>query len=410
MKNILRLAIILSTLSAHAATYEAASGTFTDYQDAPAYKAILSQLKLHGEFKGKDAPVAPKLEPKKNEVSRGKQLVEEAKARNRAILAQKRADSKAQDEASENLPTLDQWKKEVSDTHQAWLKEIADQRAIWKHEQDVFLGRVKEYQQNTFTIPAPKEKIIEKPVPVEAIPDVHIVKSAFSVPVRDQENRPTCAAFAGVRAAEILLAQNGVVKDLSEQYFYWASKPKCQSGPCEEKGSWVTPGYKFSEAQSSEDIPLEGSCGYKAQSVAHNETQVPLETGCQSGVAKILDFLGVKTLVDIIESMKKNIPVIMSARLTTNFYFNEGLVTFADSRKSAGQKMDMHSLGHAFLVVGVMELPEKLKATEGNYCLVVSNSWGKGWGAGGHSCLTEKWLTANRSDNTFIGLRKVALK
>ena len=55
------------------------------YQDAPEYQAILGQLKLQGDFsdKSKPGPVVP-VDKK---MSRGEQVVAEAKARNKAFIA-----------------------------------------------------------------------------------------------------------------------------------------------------------------------------------------------------------------------------------------------------------------------------------------------------------------------------------
>jgi len=269
---------------------------------------------------------------------------------------------------------------------------------------------VKEYEAATYTIPAKPEKIVEKPVVQNDVPDAYIVNGAFSIPIRDQGPRATCASFAGIRAVEIVLAQHKLEKDLSEQYLYWASKPTCQKAPCSQRGSWITRGYEYSMEQSKVDIPTEISCAYQTKMESSNDTHVPLTPGCSSGVAQVLEFARAKTLSDVIASVKKNVPIVMSAALTTNFYFNSGLVTLAEAQKNSAQKQDQHTQGHAFLAIGVMELPEKLRATEGAYCLVIANSWGKGWGAGGYGCLTEKWLTKYRSDNTFVGPTKVAFQ
>lgn len=397
--------IVAFTFSASAAVYQTVSGE-SDFRSAPEYQALLNQIKLQGGFEQKESNPPTKVEPA--QMTRGKMLVEEAKARNRAAIAKRRNEDKEREDTNSKLSTLDQWKAEVKETNQAWLKEIQDQRLQWKKEQDIFLGRVKVYQEATYVIPAKPEKIVEKKVPTERVPEAFIVSDAFKVPIRDQQGRATCASFAGVRAIEILLAQNKLDKDLSEQYLYWASKPTCQKSPCSQKGSWVTRGYDFSKSQERYDIPLENSCPYEVRPVSTNETQVPLPQSCAQGVAQVLDYARARTLAEVVETIKKNIPVVMSASLTTNFYFNEGLITFEESKKNSKSKNDIHSQGHAFLVVGVMELPEKIKSTEGNYCLVVANSWGRGWGAGGYGCLTEKWITTYRSDNTFVGPTKVS--
>lgn len=377
------------------------------YQDAPEYQAIMAQLKPYGEFTSKEVPVQDSEKPKV--LSRGELMVEEAKAKNRARLAEMYKNEKAKSENTDNMTELEKWKKEERETLNQWKKESKDLLDQWKREQEIFLGRLKVYKENTFVLPVKTEKIVEKKVPVEAIPDVHVINGAFKVPVRDQLSRPTCVAFAGIRAMEILLAQNNVDQDLSEQYLYWAGKPKCQVAPCTEKGSWIREAYSFSQKKSEIDVPIESNCSYQGQSIASNETQIPLSSGCMNGSAKISSFEEVRTLADVITKLKLNIPVVVAAKLTENFYKNKGLITFADS-ESTGKKLDAHALGHAFLAVGVIELPAKLRGTEGDYCLIVANSWGKGWGAGGYACITQKWFETMRQPSPFIALTKVIVK
>ena len=378
-----------------------------NYQDAPEYQAIFTHIKSFGEFSDKNPVVDKTPAPAPKTMSRGQQAVEEAKARNRAILAEQ--NKKAKEEPTEELSQLEKWKKEEKETLQTWKKESQDMLKQWRKEQDIFLGRIKVYQENTFVLPVKKEVIIEKKVAPNNLPDVHIVNGAFQVPIKDQYNRATCSAFAGVRALEVLLAQNKNEKDLSEQYFYWASKPKCHTSPCTEKGSWVNSALNYSKTQKMLDIPNESNCSYRGDHEDKNETQIPLGPECKMGQVKVEAYESVRTLADTIEKLKNNIPVIMAAKLSPNFYKNPGLVTLADSTKDVGIKLDGHSMGHAFLGVGVMELPEKLKATEGSYCIVIANSWGKGWGAGGYACLTENWLAKFRQPAPFVAVNKISI-
>lgn len=369
--------------------------------DREVMKAIMKAFEPYGKFAPKEAPVETKPQP----LSRGQQMIEEAKAKNRAALA-------AQKTKSEETPKkegLDAWKAEVKKTQEGWKKEVRDQRLIWQKEQEIFLGRVKQYQSSTFEIPAPKIEIIEKKVSLSDIPEYHVVNAAFNIPVKDQGPRATCSAFAGIRAMEIILAQNNLTESLSEQYFYWASKPNCQSSPCTEKGSWITTGLSYSQKQAFPDIPKSDACPYVSTTDLKNETHLPLKSSCLSGGAKVESYEEVRTLSEVIEKIKKDIPVIMAAKLTPNFYINQGLITLEDSTKKIA-KMNAHSLGHAFLAVGVVELPEKLRAKEGNYCLILANSWGQGWGTGGHSCATENWLLKYRQPSPFLTVTSVGLK
>jgi hypothetical protein len=394
---------LCATPSSFAGPLSSVSGNYK-YEEAPEYQVILGQIKSQGEFLQKTSPV-----PVKKTMSRGELIVAEAKARNKALIAQQTSDAKAAKENTDHLSDLDRLKLEDKNIREGWKKEIIEQRKIWKREQDIFLGRIKIYKENTFEIPVKKEVILEaKTIP--QLPTVHIVNAAFEVPIRDQFARPTCSAFAGIRALEVLLAQNNLDHDLSEQYFYWASKPDCQRSPCGSKGSWVNSAFRYSQKHTEIDIPLENNCAYQTKGMDQNETQIPLPSHCSQGTVKVMNFEDVRTIADVVEKLKQNIPVIMAAKLSENFYKNQGLITLGDADKKIGVALDRHALGHAFLAVGVMELPEKIKASEGSFCIVIANSWGKGWGAGGYSCLTEKWLTTYRQPAPFVAVTKVSVK
>jgi C1A family cysteine protease len=398
MKKLLFCAIVAT--SSFASTYEAVSTSY-DFQSAPEYQAILAQLKSYGEFEAKDVPPIEKLKT----LSRGEQMVEEAKARNRALLAERDKAEKNQ-KSDDSMTEVDKWKLEERQTLKSWKKESQDLLQTWKREQEIFLGRLKVYKENTFIIPATKEKIIEKKIPVEAVPEVQIVNAAFKVPIKDQGARPTCVAFAGNRALEILLAQNNINLDLSEQYLYWAGKPECQVAPCSQKGSWILGAYRHSQQQSRIDIPEEESCSYKTEPVEKNETQLPMGDGCRKGVSKVVSYKEARTISEVVDLLKKNSPVVIAAKLSENFYKNSGLITLSDA--IASRTKDIHSFGHAFVAVGIIELPLKLKSSEGDFCIVVANSWGKGWGAGGYACITHKWFEKYRQPAAFIAPVKVA--
>ena len=398
------LVLILISFSLSAKTFEPAATPDTSFDSQPEYMAILAKVKSFGTFVTPTTKTdSHKVEEKPKQPSRGLVAVEEAKARNREILANQRSEEKkaADSDLTKDAFAADLAKMKADDkrVRDGWKKEVRDQLKIWQTQQKIFLGKIKVYKDATFVIPVKEEKIVETPILPRDIPEVHIVHSAFKLPVRDQEGRATCAAFTGVRAMEMILAQNGETQDLSEQYFYFASKPDCQKGPCSKKGSWVTNGYDY---LSKYPIPLEKNCPYSSSVDSKNETQLDLRESCKQGNVKVSKYERIKTLAEVIDRLKKNRPVIMSSQLTPNFYVNEGMVTMEDSEKNGN--VDSHAMGHAYLAVGIMELPEKLHPREGKFCLVVNNSWGTGWGAGGYACLTENWILKYRLPTSFVAV------
>ena len=305
--------------------------------------------------------------------------------------------------AGDVLKNFQEARKRIKDDYankkKKWEGDLQKTLKRWNKEKEEFFKRIDVYKENLVEEevikPPPQVRKLIKPKPPEKIVKIikiknyHIIPGAFNIPVRDQGARGTCSSFTAIRAIEIILAQNRIQSDLSEQYFYWASKPKCQTAPCTGGGSWFGHGLIRSRDSSNPDIPLENSCPYKKRAVKGNETQIPLESGCYSGSAKVTEFHGIKN-DQILRELTNNNPVMGAYKLSPNFYRTKGLVTYADSFK-AGKK-DAHAAGHAILLVGYVKLPQKYQRKEGKYCYITANSWSEGWGKGGYGCLTERWL------------------
>lgn len=237
--------------------------------------------------------------------------------------------------------------------------------------------------------------------------ELSFIEDAFRIPIRQQGRRPTCAAFAAVRAVEILAKAMGRERDLSEQYFYYASKPDCQRSPCQKPGSWPRLAFVNSQKSSRFDIPSERSCPYNDQKKAGNETQIPMKGSCKQGSAKVKKFTMVKSRREIQDRIRAGQPIIAGFRLSNDFFLNTGYV-FKESGQKVGKRE--HAQGHAILLVGVMELPKSLHRTQGRYCTIIANSWGEGWGRGGHACISDTWFDEFRYDIPFIALEQVAVR
>lgn len=221
--------------------------------------------------------------------------------------------------------------------------------------------------------------------------DEYIVPGVESIPVRNQKARGTCASFAGIGTIEhaIITSTDLPSIDLSEQHFYWLSKPSCQDTPCGNGGSTYWRGMWASEEASSFDLPLESDCTYSGKTVPGNETQIPLDDTCFDGVAKVQVLGQTGSAQDIIDALEDGYIMAYGSALSRNWERNSGLITLEGSGWSGETS---HASGHAYQIVGYRELPDMPE--EGGMCFIIKNSWGPGWGVDGYSCMTLAWAEA----------------
>lgn len=361
-------------------------------------KTFREQLrKVLGEEESKTSiPVTPVIPSPGRET--GKEFVERRKREVREELAKRKISPP---------PVQEDWNKrtreQVQQQQQQWRTQVAATWERWREKQQQFLQHLPDYKKQDFSFAQAElySKVAVKGAPLRVSTTARggtslkekILQASMKIPVRDQGKRATCSAFAGIRAMEIILWSQGLSWELSSQYFYWASRPMCHQNPCTEKGSWVTSGLQWGQDQSHPDIPLAKDCPYSSTTQSNNETQTPLTSSClQQGKVRLKQGEALEEWEQVKNALDENRPVVAAFKLSENFYVNNGLVTFADKDKGAGDdsKRD-HSQGHALVVIGYKELPAEWKS-EGKYCWIVTNSWGEGWGLGGHACLTDRWV------------------
>ncbi|MBT7609404.1 MAG: C1 family peptidase [Bacteriovoracaceae bacterium] len=324
------------------------------------------------------------------------------------IQPNKNITPKRNDWTSKKLRDLNKWQKTSKEETNKWYQDKAKILNRWKKANKVFKKNLPSYKKNLVnfesfgghSLNGDRSNTLNTTVVGK---NFVTIPHAFFSNVNDQGRRPTCAAFAATRALEISLAQNGTERKLSEQYFYYASKPRCQSSPCSKKGSWALNAFNKSKSSLIPDLPLEKDCPYKKQSKSGNETQVPLRNGCFQGQHKVTKFTKAQSLMAIIKQLDNGAPIVSAFKLSPNFYSNKGVVLYKDSRKS--EKMNSHASGHAVLLIGYMKIPKSLN--EGNICFLTANSWGTGWGKGGHACLSEKWVKNYRFPIPFLAVNSV---
>ena len=257
-----------------------------------------------------------------------------------------------------------------------------------------------------------------------------MISSLDKMPVKNQGSRGTCASFAGIGQIEGFLIKkyglSGV--DLSEQRFYYMSKPEHwnnggdvnSAGSNSGTGFAKSNGYEFDghtyppNSPQSFNIPLESQCPYNTE-LGDNDLQTPQVASCETGVAKVDDFTAwvynwedrpkyAQDIYDLIAN--DDIPVIIATKLSANWERNDGIITLAD----AGNVGDStHAAGHAYLVVGARKLNTTKYPNEGGMCFIIKNSWGKGWGVNGISCITLAWFNEWRYPFGFPSIKDVSI-
>jgi C1A family cysteine protease len=295
-----------------------------------------------------------------------------------------------------------------------WFAAYQAMKDRWHEDRARFLKSIPQYKKNLAPVIGRKEpslpKAARKSPPKDVSTDSFVlVNGGMEVPIRDQADRATCAAFAGVRALETVAKGMGRDFDLSEQFFYWLSKPNCQQSPCAEGGSWVTTAYAANLDAPDLVIPEESSCPYNPQALDGNDTQTPLAEQCSGApVLRLSGVAAVYAAADVLRALDAGYPVVLATKLSENYFKSKGIVTQADTNEKT--RDSIHADGHAYLAVGYMATPASMQATEGPYCILVANSWGEGWGAGGYACVTAAWFDAHRFEQDFFAPAEIMVR
>ena len=282
------------------------------------------------------------------------------------------------DTATSQAKSFNQVLEEAKKRHAAIIEK-------WKQEHLLFRKEVPHLKNALTKITDTQKTSLKKnntPVSKVILNPYKIVYKSMDVPIKSQGRRPTCSAFAGVRMLEILLAQRGSLVDLSEQHFYWMSKPSCQKNKCGRRGAWVTMGFYQSKKNEYAGIATESSCPYGEKQINGNETQLPLSRSClTSGKTRVANYRRFENLDEVVSLIDADIPVAVATGLSSNFYEDHGFIPQKTANEGK-KKMDSHAKGHALVIMGYMKLPRKVHSTEGKVCFLVANSWGEGWGKG----------------------------
>ena len=190
-------------------------------------------------------------------------------------------------------------------------------------------------------------------------------------PVRDQGQRPTCLAFAGSDAHAAL---RGPWEPLSCEDLFYHTQRRASRKP--NQGALLP---SMLDALRHDGQPHESGWTYLTDLPADIAHWVP-----PSGLSPLFRRAGeeeTSTIDTIVGKVARGRPVIVLLRLSWSFDWvkTDGIVD-----EAAGEQPDF-ARRHAVIAVGHGEVG-------GQRAVLIRNSWGSGWGAGGYGWLTEKYL------------------
>lgn len=303
------------------------------------------------------------------------------------------------------LKEQEAWITKKKEEEEQWIKDKKKILEMWRKSKEEFKEELPKIKRSL--VPAETIKdIVDTP---EVLPGasarvikekVSVLSQTFHLPLKHQGERSTCAAFAAVRGIEMKLAPEK--ENYSEHFFFYLSRKDCREKKCSLKGSWARQGLE-DLGKGKFSLPTEKSCPYNYTVLNDNITHIPLEKNCFSGKVKVSSFSKLQNLQEIESEIEGNNPVVIGFYVNDNFLTNDG---FVSSQNDKGKfKKDY---AHTVLGIGVLPLSKEIHSSEGKFCLLVVNSWGSGWGIGGYSCLTEKWIQKHQIENPPLSIQKVS--
>lgn len=216
-------------------------------------------------------------------------------------------------------------------------------------------------------------------------------------PLLDQLNLGSCAANAGAGALEILLNNEGALRQLSRLHLYWIARA-VDGTTTEDAGTYLS-----SIVQQMHKIGVcdESVWTYEPDAlVTHAGNRVkkficppPVESDIRASENRVsgyyrINTTGAQRLADITTAIRANHPVIFGTEVGDGFIKTKGITPVLPDPK------DMQG-GHATCLVGVQTIA-------GRQSFMDKNSWGPGWAAGGYCWLDQDYMTWGETSDIWV--------
>jgi Papain family cysteine protease len=222
-------------------------------------------------------------------------------------------------------------------------------------------------------IPRTRRAFMMSPAPTAALPtSVNLI--AQMQPVRDQDERLTCVAFASTEAAQQYWLSQGQTVVLSPQFMYWDCKQ--HDGDPTGGGTWIAVAMTQLQADG---CCLENVWPYVPNQIAGNESQDPPLTGALADAAthRIPGFrrLAPTSLIDIKSELAQQRCVAFTIPVFDSWYRNAEVTRTGEIVNPIPNEQDVG--GHAMCFVGYEDMPSEPESGGGRFYL--QNSWDSKW-------------------------------
>lgn len=187
--------------------------------------------------------------------------------------------------------------------------------------------------------------------------------------IRDQGPRPTCIAFA---ASDCHSLANNTLEAMSVEYAFYHAVQRTVAKDRTKGVSFEN----ISEAILIDGQPKEDDWKYISNLMPSDDWEPPKSLGTlfRRTSKKISS-----DLTDIYSNLDKDSPVILVTDISLGFFTLK-----ADSILNAASNESKRGI-HAVIAVGYGKADQ-------TKCLLIRNSWGKGWADGGYGWIEEDYL------------------
>jgi hypothetical protein len=216
--------------------------------------------------------------------------------------------------------------------------------------------------------------VLAPSITVSAPPPANVNLIADLPAIRNQAERGTCVAHAGLAAFEHYLTVRGAYQDLSEQFLYWNCKRN--DGIPNEEGTWLEIAIPLLRR---EGCCTEGRWPYNPTPVPGNEGQGPPPSGAQ---LEALSFrvpsykqLAPTYVPDIKNELAAGRCVAFSIPVFNSWLYSKWVAYSGDITMPVPGEVRVG--GHAMCLVGYVDLPNP---GLGGGRFILRNSWGLNWG------------------------------